>query len=594
MPPQQNITWSPVVAGIPRDMGKKPQSKRGSKNKSWLSSIISEAGAVGGGALGTLLLPGVGTVIGAGLGGGLGRAAENKIRDDEYRLGDVLKEGAMSAAFAGIPGGKAASKVATVGDDVIRSGGKLTRLGNSMRANPRGIVQGLDQGGGRTLSTAQASAQNAAIDKLSKGTKGLNKTGQFTEVEKELSRLTSQYAKSKEAKRMFGQDNALSLMKRVEENIANNPNLKGSLTKSSQKTLDNIYDDIAKLGKMTNKDLIEYSAKVNKNAASIANKGQVGSKTVQVWEEVRNATKSFIDDELLSRSTTNKQLSTLLGAKKSLSKTITRDTGAGAGQGLTLGRTLSNVLGQGLEVGGRGAQKLGAVTNTTAARQATRQVGGRAVLGGATGGQPQDEDETLMQAYEQASGEMSGYGGMGGQEVMAQQPQQPTYSLQQAIADIQRDPKNAKDYMGYYEFINEAQGGGKLTAQEKKAQQQAQTALQGLQQLRSLYGSAGGGQGRIQGIAGNILGKAGGGSKANSYNQIRRSLTTTLARAFGETGVLTDQDREVYLQALPRLEDNPEEAAIKLQYLEEMLSGGGSGGYESATPDLYNALQGGF
>ena len=148
----------------------------------------------------------------------------------------------------------------------------------------------------------------------------------------------------------------------------------------------------------------------------------------------------------------------------------------------------------------------------------------------------------------------------------------PAYTLDQAMADIQRDPKNAASYKWVYEQSQKT-GGTQLTAQEKKAQKQAQTALQGLTQLKQLFSSAGGGQNRLPGILGNVQGKLGGNSKADSYNKIRDSLTTSLARAFGETGVLTDQDREVYKQALPRLEDTAEEAQIKLQYLEDMLAG---------------------
>lgn len=95
----------------------KPPSKRGSGNKSWLSSIISElgggGGAVGGAAAGAALgsvVPGIGNIAGGiigGIAGGFlggtgGRLAENKIRDNEYRLGDALKEGTWSGVFGGV------------------------------------------------------------------------------------------------------------------------------------------------------------------------------------------------------------------------------------------------------------------------------------------------------------------------------------------------------------------------------------------------------------------------------------------------------------------------------------------------------------
>lgn len=72
------------------------------------TSLISEGGALGGAAAGAAagsVVPVLGTAIGGILGAGLGafggRLAENKIRDDEFRVGDAAKEGALSAALTG-------------------------------------------------------------------------------------------------------------------------------------------------------------------------------------------------------------------------------------------------------------------------------------------------------------------------------------------------------------------------------------------------------------------------------------------------------------------------------------------------------------
>jgi hypothetical protein len=101
----------------PKKEDNKPKSKKGSGNQSWLSSIISElggaGGAVGGAAAGAALgsvVPVLGTAIGGIAGGVLGgfaggtggRLVENQVRDNEMRLGDALKEGAVSGAFGGI------------------------------------------------------------------------------------------------------------------------------------------------------------------------------------------------------------------------------------------------------------------------------------------------------------------------------------------------------------------------------------------------------------------------------------------------------------------------------------------------------------
>lgn len=102
----------------------------------FLSSLISEGGAVGGAALGTALLPGVGTIVGGGLGAVLGRLTENKVRDDRLGVGDALKEGALETALLGagkaykaVKGARAASKGLGAADDVARGTSRISRAG---------------------------------------------------------------------------------------------------------------------------------------------------------------------------------------------------------------------------------------------------------------------------------------------------------------------------------------------------------------------------------------------------------------------------------------------------------------------------------
>lgn len=116
-----------------------PKSKKGSGNQNPLTSLISEAagagGALGGAALGATVgsaVPVVGTAIGgllgAGIGGFLGgtggRLVENKVRDNEYRPGDALEEGALSGLFGAGPG--RLLKVAKGGAELAAKGGAHT------------------------------------------------------------------------------------------------------------------------------------------------------------------------------------------------------------------------------------------------------------------------------------------------------------------------------------------------------------------------------------------------------------------------------------------------------------------------------------
>lgn len=646
--------WADVKMAMQRQasLSKKPSSKRGSKNQSWLSSIISELSGAGGAAAGATAgaaigapLGGVGAIPGAiiggivgGFGGGTaGRLVENKVRDDEYRLGDALKEGALSGAFGAVgpawqgarglgalgkaTGGKGiASGIQALGglsDDTAKVAGKAIAKGGAKagRAIGQGVTsvddlayasqRGLQSTGSKLrtyqrgtvagnagMSAKDATSYNRALDGVNKWFSGIGKSAQYTNADDAINALSKQYANSPEATKVFGKANADDLADRFLANIDDNPVLRETLKGKNSKVVLNLLDDALSFKGKKNADFIKFvSGKINPRYRTISSGGSAGSVESQVLEAFREASKSLIDERLVTRSGVNKQISSLMGASKQLGRAITRDAGAGAGQGLTLGRIAGDIAGPSLDVVGRGMQQVGKVTKYT-----TPVVKGALARGLLNGGSPPEsagsEDEQLMQAYEQFSGAQGGdpfaEAMVGGQELggMGDMEQSP-YSLQQALADIQRDPRNAEDYMQYYKFFSEATAGPKLTAQEKKAQQQSKTALQGLTQLKSLFSEAGGGQNRLPGIFGNIQGRLGSNSKADSYNKIRNSLTTTLARAFGETGVLTDQDREVYLQALPRLEDTPEEAQIKIQYLEDMLAGGGY----SQEPDLSSILQ---
>ena len=119
-----------LTSNSPVNLGGQPQQQAPQKKGGlggFLTSLISEGGALGGGiqgaAMGSALGP-LGTLaggaIGAGLGGFLGRLGENQVRDRRWGLGDAAKEGAVSAVFGASPikalkGASAAGKVALEG-----------------------------------------------------------------------------------------------------------------------------------------------------------------------------------------------------------------------------------------------------------------------------------------------------------------------------------------------------------------------------------------------------------------------------------------------------------------------------------------------
>lgn len=598
--------------------------------------------------LSLLAIPAAGFV-----GSGAGRVLENQVRDDrglfdrssttgKSSLAEALEEGGLSALFSGVPvagkfaagvGGKLASKAAPLAagklgtaisnapnisnslQNVAKSGaGKLVaetgdnllqRAGSGLRAIQRGIVPG-----NNGLSTQNARAYNAALDSANKWFHGIGKSAQFTNAEEAVSALSKAYKAAPEAAKTFGKKNADELSRLFLQNIDDNPALRGVLKGKNAKVVQNLLDDAAKFGGKKSGDFVEYmSTKINPRYRTISSGGSAGSVESQILEAFRDAGKNIIDEGLKTRSGVNKQLSALMGATKELGKTITRDTGANAGQGLTLGRMASNVVGSVADVTGRALQQVGNAATSPVVQQALVQGAGKLanamvspppgrgqLLGGTTGNMLTNDLVQSGQSPTEQYAPQSTYG-LGAPIQKPVEEAYDPYPLANAISDIQRDPRNAQKYMDYYDFVQKARTPAttKLTAQEKRVAQQAQSAYQGLQQLKGLYKNAGGGQNRFGGSIANVQGLLGWNSDADAYNKIRQGLTTRLARALGETGVLTDQDREVYLKMLPRLEDTEDEAAIKIQILEDSLAEtlasleDGSQGYTEST-----GLGGGF
>lgn len=610
-----------------------------------LTAFISEGGGAGGawagGAAGAAIgsvVPGVGTVIGGLLGaaiggfagGTAGRGVENKVRDDQNFFGKggsakaALTEGAISGALGGagkgysalkagkaLTGTKGISKLGTnmaVGAESQLAGSKATgalgKIGSSFRANPRGITAGVDQGGGRILGAAEAKAQNEAIDALAKGSKGITKTGQFKLVDKEITKLRDAYKLTPEAKQLLGQDEIMSLMQNIEKNITANSSLRGNLPKTASVTLNNIYDDLAKMTGKSRGELVDYAAEVNKKAGAIVNKGQVGSKEVQVWEEVRNATKDFIDNSpsFADKSGVNKKLSTLLGAKSNLSRAVTSDVSSGMRQGLTVGRLISDVAGPGLEVTGRGMQATSRIANSTGGNLAK----GMAVRGIANTAAGTSEPEDPM-AYDQAMSDLGMTPDMGGGQDMTQgqqmqQPQAELYPAQNMMQDIQRDfqatgGKNVDKYLSLYKALSavtQAQNkasGLNVTKPTSEKLSNAQSGMDSVQKLRQIMASnpqlvgrasmPGKGLPVVGGLVSSALGTTD--YDAQAYNMMDNLLRIRTGAQANPTEI-----KKYVTSLLPRLGDSPAEAERKLMIFEkqfgDILSLANAGTQEEYSP----------
>lgn len=631
-----------------------PPKQRGKGG--WLSSIISElsgaGGAAGGAAAGAAagsVVPGIGTLLG-GIGGGIvggfaggfgGRAVENKVRDDEWRLRQAAGEGLLSGALGGagtafqaarglkaVGGMRGLQAVAGGSDDALKlaskailKGGK--KAGTSISGGFDDLAKAARQTAGRNTAERSGNAMYRSTlgiddivmpnqtkpttlfkaDELVKEARRIGLKGSPTQMQRQMgvayerfnTKVAGELAKSKGtvAYKRLAQDSLDDVAKKLPLKV------EGQAVRSElERSLKNVLAPLAKKGRL---DATAIHTFKNSLPVDSAFKKIALGTNLTAKETVDLALWSQADDWLTKVAPAAKELtkrqSNLYGLAQGLGR-MTRTPGDPKSM-VDLGarilsptvRKAQNATGRALLAGG-GAEA--AIPGQSLARElvpkmASRGVANNMFMPAPPAEEPAPQPDTTL--YGPQALQSAIQGGMGGPATEAP----PQYTLQQALQEAQQllgPDATAPQYLSYAKAIMDSSEGPKMSAQEKKAAKQAETALQGLNQLRSLYSSAGGGQNRLPGILSNVEGLLGTNSKAESYNKIRDSLTTSLARAFGETGVLTDQDREVYKQALPRLQDTPEEAAIKLQYLEDMLSGAMVGGSGQTFQDPYSEYSG--
>jgi hypothetical protein len=352
-----------------------------------------------------------------------------------------------------------------------------------------------------------------------------------------------------------------------------------------------------------------------------------GSKTPWM-EDVADSMRKAIDERLTQISGANKDIKGLYQRTTNARKLLQAAQGKevaeigsitqGAMRGLRSGQAMLGSS-QGLQktlqtlsglntAGGRIAAGMPTVLSQTGRQTA------RAAVTGAISGKPTPtepgmagmEDMTGMGGMEQGTGmeDITGMaGGMGAEQAGAdQQAQIDQYFQGLALQDLQQTGgKRLSSIKAAYDLF----GGGKAakpSAAQIKGEQQNLQVQSSLQQLAGLYEQAGGGSGRIGGAISGLAGTVGANEAAFNYNQYRDSMLAPLARAIsGEVGVLTDRDIKRADGLLPKLTDNPREAARKLQLLQNQIqsrqsisqqvySRGTSGG-QSLGDVLYNFPQ---
>lgn len=665
--PVQSGSGGAYTTGTPV-ASKKVNTKKGSGNKSWLSSILSETagagGALGGAAAGAALgsvVPGVGNIVGGiaggilgGFGGGTaGRLAENKWRDNEFRLGDALKEGAVSGAFGGIgpawqgarglgalgkaSGGGISAGVdalSGLGDDAAKvAAGKAISRGGAKAA--RGVVSGVDElgrvaGAGRSISSnAIGIGQGAKAPGM---TQGLG----ARESDELLKTLTKKFGISADAPEKM--QRALEpLLDKTGKEIAEQYAKSG--VKYSTKQLDTVYDDV--LTTLMN----DPSVNLNK-----AGWDQIG-KQLELLKNAKNPSSLWEYQKNLGKSINfGKSADAKLVDREAVARVIREKVGTLLDDTVKDVRGARTLYGQGkqaddlLRVASKQADKSGLITRiatsqpvrsleakTGAAIQGTGNVlsnpivsnSGRLARGtlarglaNSAIGQPTEdpnavdqgygEDPNVMQTNPDGSYQQAGAGVFDDtfnlNDPTAQQaPQQSTYSLQQAMADIQRDPKNASDYMKYYDFISgaeadqkEAAGGGGPNTTKTTAQQYglAESGYGALQQLAGLIQENPGivnktaTPGRKLPIIGGVISNQAG---TGEYDAIGYNIADSILRL--RTGAQANESevKNLQTQIMPRAGDSQQTVQRKLQQIQQIFQSTLS--RANGTSSLGSALQ---
>lgn len=583
----------------------------------FLSSIISElggaGGAAGGAAIGTALLPGIGTLVGAGLGGFLGgtggRLAENKIRDNEYKLGSALKEGALSGvlgaggeAFQLAKAGKAITGSSRLLHPVenITAGiaektagrtatGALEGLGKGLKANGLGLAQGATAPGmhGIGASTSDDLVKTIVKDfKIKPGSPEAVQRALEPKLTKLGEQLGARYTKSNVA--VLPEE-----LNKLGTNIIEKAVTQGGLDKTAENYA---LEQARRLTKAKDiKGLWQFTKDLEATSTSLGKGGTAATTSKNaVIDIIRQEVRPFLQDKVPGLATDNALYHKALDANKLLIKASRNSTGGSiSGKVMSLApiKSAESKLGTVLDATGRtiaghGDTALGSA-GSKVVNQLVRQA--PASLSRAMGGAMQPQDATQTDQTMQDVGGVGvltpdalyGAGALGGQTpqtpqgTMMQQAPQSAYSLQQAIADIQAAPdaKTQKAIMDYYDFVSNAEAaqnktiGNTYNSTAAGVIADTTTGLQALQDLKSQIANSG--------ANAPLVGKLRALNPYDTGAKILQSQIDTARQIVGkalEGGVLRKEDEVKYQKILPTIGDSDTVAQNKIDQLIYLIS----------------------
>lgn len=573
-----------------------------------LPTLTSIGGAIGG----TFVAPGAGTAVGGAGGAGLGEFLRQKIQGEDTDLGRIGTEAAFGGVFSGA--GKAARTGVKLGGKVIgkeiaeeaaektaKNTATPTSIMNKMR---KGIhrTQG-DQGKIETWgSNLRKKVSNPQVSASPSGAAREDLIAKSLQEEGLTGSATKQYRQLPEVmKRLSGE---LDETLKTNTNVGRRTDLVSGI-KASTKDISEFVDADPLHIKNLNIQLKELGSKLPKDytAADLSKaKSELGGKMSNVFKKVQSGKDltakeaaqytvwKSLDGQITSLAPEAKEITRRMSMLYEAAPGLKKATQAKVNIGPIHSTSLARVK-QGTEdLVGRGMQKISPNAPVTPTGMFARQGLVRPLLTGGMGSGDDGEvtmgDQineaanaaTMDAEIQSATGDlltgMSGGAGDGGDGASGAESIFTPETLQMmALEDIQKTGgKNIDTIKSLYAmFVPEDDGTGMSTTQQKAANKMADASAIA-DQIEEVFAQAGGGggvTGYLTKLGAKIPGVA---SEARAYESIRKASIGPLARAIsGEVGVLTDRDIARAENLLPRLDDTPYEARLKLQNLRKAI-----------------------
>lgn len=580
--------------GVSLDVASAPKPKKNTGLGGWLSSLISEggglAGAGTGAAIGSAILPGLGTIAGAGIGGLLGgfggSAIEQQVRDEKVDWGKAGREGLIEGVFSAGPIklGKAAlgaGKAIKAGTGIAEGAAKQvskSMLGSASRSASKSATIA------PTSTLGRASDQNRLLDIVSKDA-DLAGSGakKFQAVEGAIGkRVDNVDVHLKGQRKTIAKSDFDS---RLEE-------VGGILEGSERKKFDLIYGRIWRkaFGKkpveqLTAFDINQLKRQLNKGLSPTYKKLERGATLTDaeeamllIRETLDESMESLIPKNIADRvRSINGEISTLIDAIPEFKKLSEQSLGGGLIGKLPATKGLTRAMQASADRAGRVGTKVSDLFSPD-------NVGARAIPSAVPGALIGAGINTTNNAIDTAqNGQASDLGELeagfetpftGGTDMASSLEQSVSSSpfSKSAIQDLimqdiqQSGGKNVDKLIKLYETFGEEEGGGmELNNTAIQAITDLEAGLNNLDHLSSEIGKSGG---NIP-FLGSILSKV-----PNSESKRLRADLDLVKQIIGkalEGGVLRKEDEEKYKRILPTIDDTDADAMQKIDFIRENL-----------------------